>query len=130
MSRTQIDFRGSSIQASSVSSGRVVSETPISVDARSVSQTLAISGATATVQLADAGLYVIDAKTSDSAWGTSFSVVKTDAGVYTNSPAADASVSAGVSGTWTPSITPGGLFTYTRGDRSSTDTIALALRKL
>lgn len=134
MSRTQVDFRGSSIQASSVSSGRVVSEVPISSLSTSVTYSY-LTGSTNPVAnaytIAEAGSYLISGVTASTADAASFFTilhVSGKAGAYTHAGTTSGSTGL-ISGTFTPSVSAGAL-DLDRSLAAGPDSVTVSIRKL
>lgn len=138
MSRTQIDFRGSSIQASSVSSGRVVSETPVDSGAIASYTYVYISGATASAAaptsspftFTQPGTYILQGASTvnTGAFSTIAHVSKNVSGTYVMTATAAPTVD-GVSGVFTPSVSSG-VLVLARGTATGPDTISVTARKL
>jgi hypothetical protein len=128
-SRTQVDFRGSSIQAGSVTTGRLASETSLAVDpisSRTV-YTDGVTGAPAALTLPSAGVYVIDGVAGDSSWSTSVNVRKINGTLLA------------VGGATVPGTSPSGdltfagtagVVTYARANNTVADVITLSARRL
>lgn len=133
-SRTQVDFRGSSIQARSVDSGRVTSETPITVDARVATYTY-LTGATAPVAnsytFTDAGSFIISGTTTG-VTGSSFSTiahVSGASGAYAMATVTASGSTGVISGAITPSLSSGALV-LSRSTSNGPDTLSVTVRKL
>jgi hypothetical protein len=133
MSRTQIDFRGSSIQASSLSAGRVVSETPVEASAASsYAYVFAATGAnTSPYSFTQPGSYVISgvSRTAGAAFSTIAHVSKDAAGAYTLT-ATTAPSTGSLSGTIIPSISASPALALSRGTNGGNDTFDVSVRKL
>ena len=135
MSRTQVDFRGSSIQASSVSSGRVVSEVPISSLSTSATYVYADLVPTGTGEIAlstlGTGAFLVSGvtTTNEGAFSTVVHVGGKGPASYTVATGVASSSSGGASGTFTPSLN-GQALRLTRSATSGADTVTVSFRKL
>jgi len=134
MSRTQIDFRGSSIQASSVSSGRIVSETPISVDTVSSVYTYADTVPTGAGEIAlstlGTGAFLVSGLTTTDAGAFSTVVHIGGKGPASYTVAGAVSSSSGASSAaFTPSANVQAL-RLARGATTGADTVTVTVRRL
>ena len=129
-SRTQVDFRGSSIQARSVDSGRVTSETPVIADTRVCTYAYASTALVPTVNsytFTEAGSYLISGVAASGGAFSTIAHVSGGGGVFALVGTASAS-SGAPNGTFTPSISSNALVLTRTG--AAVDTVTVTVRRL